>query len=145
MDRILVGIVSRPQGIKGELKINPITDDINRFKKLKEVYIDDVARKILDVRINGAEVYIYLDKVIDRNGAELMRGKEIYIDKKDANIPKGRYLISDVIGCEIISDGKVIGVLSEVLQYSAVDTYLCKDSKNIIFITVASVTLKVLL
>jgi len=131
--KILIATISRPQGIKGEIKINPITDDINRFKKLKEVYIDGIARKILSARIINGEVYIYLDKITDRNGAELMRGKEIYIDKKDANVPKGRFLISDVLGCEIVTDGKVLGVLQEVLQYSATDTYLCKDSKNKIF------------
>ena len=133
MDKILVATISRPQGIKGELKINPITDDVNRFKKLKEVYIDGIARKILGIRINGVEVYIYLNNVIDRNGAELLRGKEIFIDKKDADIREGRYLISDVIGCEIVSDGKVLGILKEVLQYSSVDTYLAKDPKNKIF------------
>ncbi|MCL1901623.1 MAG: ribosome maturation factor RimM [Firmicutes bacterium] len=133
MDKILIATISRPQGIKGEIKINPITDDVNRFKKLKEVYIDGISRKILGVRINGAEVYIYLNNVIDRNGAELLRGKEIFIDKKDADIREGRYLISDVIGCEIVSDGKVLGVLSEVLQYSPVDTYLAKNLQNKIF------------
>ena len=39
MEKIVIGIVAKPQGLKGEIKINPITDDINRFKKLKNIYL----------------------------------------------------------------------------------------------------------
>ena len=38
MARMLIGIVAKPQGLKGEIKINPLTDDINRFKILTYVY-----------------------------------------------------------------------------------------------------------
>jgi len=130
MDKILIGTILRPQGIKGELKINPITDDINRFNKLKEVYIDGVLRKVLSARVAAGEVFVYIDKVINRNDAELMRGKEIYIDKKDAVIPKGRFLISDIIGCGIFANGELIGKMTGVLQYAKTDTYVAKDLKN---------------
>ena len=58
MDKILIGIVAKPQGLKGEIKINPITDDINRFKKLTYVYIDSKKFDIEYVSVRGQFVVI---------------------------------------------------------------------------------------
>ena len=46
MDRLVVGVISKAQGVKGEVKIAPLTDDVSRFKKLSQVYIDGVCRKV---------------------------------------------------------------------------------------------------
>ena len=35
-----VGVITSPHGVRGEVKVFPTTDDINRFKKLKEVFLD---------------------------------------------------------------------------------------------------------
>ena len=35
-----VGAIANTHGIAGEVKVFPMTDDIKRFKKLKEVYLD---------------------------------------------------------------------------------------------------------
>ena len=42
-----VGVISSTHGIKGEVKVFPTTDDVNRFKKLKEVQLDTGKEKIL--------------------------------------------------------------------------------------------------
>ena len=39
-DFLQIGVISSTHGIKGEVKVFPTTDDVNRFKKLKEVYLD---------------------------------------------------------------------------------------------------------
>ena len=38
-DYFVIGKIVNTQGIKGEVRVVPTTDDINRFKKLKEVHI----------------------------------------------------------------------------------------------------------
>ncbi len=41
MDNYLrVGVISTTHGIKGEVKVYPTTDDLNRFKELKTVFLD---------------------------------------------------------------------------------------------------------
>ena len=35
-----VGVISSTHGIAGEVKVFPTTDDVKRFKKLKEVILD---------------------------------------------------------------------------------------------------------
>ncbi len=72
MDRLLIGEVLKPQGIRGELKIKTYTDEPEDVKKFGTVYIDDVAYKILSFRVgpDGA-AYMGLRGIPDRNAAEL--------------------------------------------------------------------------
>ena len=39
-DLLRVGVIANTHGVHGEVKVYPTTDDINRFKKLKEVILD---------------------------------------------------------------------------------------------------------
>ena len=41
MDRYTVGTIVRPHGVRGAIKIDPLTDDVARFKKLKEIFIEN--------------------------------------------------------------------------------------------------------
>ena len=34
-----VGVIANTHGIRGEVKVYPTTDDINRFKKLKKMHL----------------------------------------------------------------------------------------------------------
>ena len=38
-DKFEIGQIVNTFGIKGEVKVNPYTDDINQFKKTKIIYI----------------------------------------------------------------------------------------------------------
>ena len=39
-DTLRVGVISSTHGVRGEVKVYPTTDDVNRFKKLKTVILD---------------------------------------------------------------------------------------------------------
>ena len=51
-----VGAIANTHGIAGEVKVFPMTDDIKRFKKLKEVYLDTgkekktITRSVMQIR-----------------------------------------------------------------------------------------------
>ena len=63
-----VGYILKPQGIRGELKIQPLTDDVRRFEGLKEVYLETAngcePRKLTVNRIEEQAVYAYLEGLI---------------------------------------------------------------------------------
>ncbi len=130
MDRLVVGVISKAQGVKGEVKIAPLTDDVSRFKKLSQVYIDGVCRKVSGVKILPNGIFMSIEGIVDRNGAETLRGKELVIDRKDAvELPKDRYFIVDVIGCEVSVGGDIVGKIVEVLQHGAADVYVIQGEK----------------
>lgn len=130
MDYLKIGLILKPQGIRGEVKVLPLTDDPNRFIGLKNAFISEDKRpvKIMEARISKDSVYLFLEKVYDRNSAEGLRGQYLYIDREHAvKLPEGRYFIADLIGCAVVNlDGEELGVLEDVMQPGANDVYIVK-------------------
>ena len=110
-----IGIVAKPQGIRGELKITPYTDDVKRFNKLKSVIIDGKTYTVTNSRACSDYAIISILGVNDRNTAELFRGKSLRVLREDAIKPEdGSYFIVDIIGSTLKADDKVIGKIVDV-------------------------------
>ena len=57
MEQLLrVGVISSTHGVRGEVKVYPTTDDVNRFKKLKKVVLD-TDREYIDLEISGVKFF----------------------------------------------------------------------------------------
>ena len=123
MDKITVGQIIKAFGIKGEVKVKPYTDDVMRFKKLRIVYIGETPYKIIACRVAEGFAYLSFIGVHDRNDAETLVGKMLEIDRVNAiDLEEGRYFIADMLTCTLLlSDGTVIGKLTDVAQYGAAD------------------------
>lgn len=129
---INVGKILKPQGIKGEVKILPLVDDVSRFRKVKYLIVKGQALPVLSLRIADDYVYCALQGVDDRNKAETLRDEFVAVKREDAvRLEEGRHFIVDLIGCEIYAGDKRIGVLDDVLQHTKTDVYLLKTGKGI--------------
>lgn len=113
-----IGLIVKPQGIRGEVKVQPLTDDINRFNNLKEVIIDEKTYRVLSVTIGGGVVFLSLSGICDRNTAETFRGKFLCVDREHAiPLEKGRYFIVDVLGCTVeYEDGVAVGEVIDLFS-----------------------------
>ena len=124
---IVIGQVSKAQGVKGEIKINPYTDNINIFEELDEIFIGGKKYNIANAKFLCNGVFLKLEGIDDRNKAELLAGKDIFIPRDKANpLDAGEYYIVDVIGSEVSVGGKPLGKLVDILQYGAADVYVVK-------------------
>ena len=63
MDRYTVGTIVRPHGVRGAIKIDPLTDDVARFKKLKEIFIENHKYTVIQSQVSNKEVYLTLDEI----------------------------------------------------------------------------------
>lgn len=127
MEKYVVGTVIRPHGVRGAVKIDPLTDDILRFKKLKKVFIQDKEYEVISAQVSKSEVYLTLSNILDRDMAELLRGKQVFVSKEDAIKPKeGRYFIVDLIGCAIYVEDNCLGTLEDILQHGSADVYVVR-------------------
>ena len=125
-----VGLIVKPQGIKGEVKVQPLTDDVNRFKKLNSVIIDGKNYKVIKAIIAGDTAILSLFGISDRDTAELFRGKFICVDRENAvPLEEGRYFIADIIGCKLFTDhGSEVGVITDVTSARTdIFTVQCMD------------------
>ncbi len=127
---LVIGQVLRPQGIRGEVKVKPITADITRFRELEEALFQKdgafVGRKVEKCRIDKDAVYLKFQGIEDRNQAETLRDELLYVDRAHAiSLPEGYEFICDLIGCEGVDDeGACWGRIEEVLQPGGNDVYV---------------------
>ena len=138
---LIVGKILKPQGIRGEVKVKPYTDDGTVFKELKRVFIDGTEYKILSVRVSPEAVFLGLRGVPDRNAAELLRGKDLTLPRAEAPEPEeGAYYIADILGSEIFTEeGEPLGVLKDI-RPAATDIYTIENGgREVLFPAVKGV------
>ncbi len=144
-DTLKIGLIVKPQGVKGEVKIQPLTDDISRFKKLKTVLIDGKNIAVERVVLAGNTVFLALTGIYDRDTAESLRGKFICVDRENAvKLPKDNYFIADIIGCKLFAEQELIGEVVDVFSSRTdVFTVKCEDGKVMRFPFLKDVLLSV--
>ena len=131
MDNYLViGEIVKPQGVRGEVKLRPITCDVERFNGLAQAYFrrgeDFIPVHIRASRRAQEAVFLTLEGVEDRDAAEKLRGEFLYIDRENAlELGEDENFIVDLLGCRATdTDGREIGMLTDVMQPGGNDVYV---------------------
>ncbi|MBQ1928250.1 MAG: ribosome maturation factor RimM [Clostridia bacterium] len=131
-----VGQIVGTHGIAGEMRVQPWCDSPDFLTKFKTLYTDkngENAVKVKSSRVHKNIVLIKFPDITTIEQAERMRGKVLYISRKDANIADGEWFIQELIGCTVFDadTGKDYGVLSDVSKTGANDVWhIKKDGKE---------------
>ncbi|CAH2212960.1 ribosome maturation factor RimM [Tepidibacter aestuarii] len=130
-----IGQIVKVQGLKGEMRVYPLTDYKERFEEIDWVYISDdkeTKYEIEKVRYKGNVVILKIKGIDSINDAEKLMKKYLRIPRENAReLEDDEYFISDLIGIKAYTvGGEYIGVLDEVLQTAANDVYLIKNDEN---------------
>lgn len=125
LNRFKLGQIVNAVGLKGENRVYPYTDYKERFEELKQLYIEDEIYEIEKVRYMGQMVIIKFVGISDRNAAEALKGKYLYIDRENARkLDEDEYFVADLIGMKVQDGaGNPVGKLSDVIQNTAQDVY----------------------
>ncbi|HHX23643.1 MAG: ribosome maturation factor RimM [Tepidanaerobacteraceae bacterium] len=130
---LTVGRILSPWGVKGQFKVEPMTDDPKRFRELREVLLelpDDITFYQVEsvIFVKGDLPVLKLKGINSREEAQRLRGCYIKIHRKDAiKLPEGRYFICDIIGLTVENEfGESLGTVVDVLQTGANDVYIVK-------------------
>jgi 16S rRNA processing protein RimM len=133
---MVIGRILGVHGIKGELKILPLTDNPERFFNLDSIAIQNGKREqeyaISNCRIHKGHVLLLLNEIDNRNDAELLIGKEIAIPRDQAvDLGEDEFFIEDLMGLPVYNEGVYLGKISYVLQTGGVDVYtITEGDKN---------------
>lgn len=130
ISELQVGVITQTHGIKGEVKVFPTTDDVSRFKKLKEV-IMDTGRERITMEIEGVKFFkqyaIVKFKGYDSiNDIEKYKRAKLYVTRDHAvKLQKDEYFIADLVGLNVVTDeGEPFGKMKDVLATGANDVYV---------------------
>ena len=135
-----VGVISSSHGVRGEAKIFPTTDDVQRFKKLKTCILD-TGRESKELHIESVKffkqmVILKFKEITSIDELMPYKGKDLLVTRDQAvKLEENEYFICDLIGLRVVTDeGEDFGVLTDVIQTGANDVYEVKrpDGKEVL-------------
>lgn len=135
-DMLQVGVITQTHGVRGEVKVFPTTDDVNRFKKLKQVILD-TGKETMPLEIQSVKFFkqfvILKFKGIDNiNDIEKYKRRSLYVTREHAvALEEDEYFIADMIGMEVCTeDGNIFGTLKDVIETGANDVYVIENAEH---------------
>lgn len=133
-----IGEIARPHGLTGAVKVNPTTDDSQRFAGLSQAFLElhgayvPVQLSVTSVQKNS--VLVKLDGYDTFEQANALRGCYLCVDRAHAvPLPADTFFVADLIGCETFdTDGARYGTLTNVFETGANDVYEIERGKLLV-------------
>ena len=129
-----MGKIVNTHGVRGEVKVYPYSDDLEKFEDFEYFYIEGEGKKKYEIestRVHKNMVLVKFKGYEDINKVLNFLNKNVYMERKDVEDDSEGHYIVDLIGCEIFDDqGALIGHLKDVLQTSAQDLYEIKKKSD---------------
>ena len=142
-NRVAVGEINSPWGLKGYVKVTSLTSNPERLKPKQKVLIGDMSVTIMDAKIVGKIPVIQFSSFTTRSSVESLKGSLIEILEKDLpELPENIFYIHDIVGLTVSTDDdEVVGEVIEVLQTGANDVYviMANTGKNVLIPALESV------
>lgn len=151
IEQLQVGVITQTHGIRGEVKVFPTTDDAGRYKKLKEVILENGKERLI-MEIEGVKFfkqYVILKfKGYDSiNDIEKYKGAKLSVERENAvKLKKGEYFIADLIDMKVVTEeGEPFGILKDVLTTGANDVYVVQteDGREVLLPAIRECVLKI--
>ncbi len=128
MDKqVIIGKIVAPHGVRGDIRILPLTEKPEQFLKLNYLLLDNGQQlRIGNVRFHKKMILASAEEITSMNEAELLRGKNVSIFSEDLPpLEEGRFYVSDLLGLKVsLEDGKDLGRLKDIISTGNNDVYV---------------------
>lgn len=144
---VAVGRLGRPHGIRGEVTVELRTDEPERRFAPGSVLIAEpptpIPLVVETVRWNGAIMLVGFENVYDRNAAELLRNRVVFVDVDRNDSPTGNdeYYDHQLVDLDAVVGGQRIGAIREVIHLPGQDllAITTADGKEVLVPFVSSI------
>ncbi len=135
---VVIGEIVRPHGLRGEVRVAPLTDDPERFRRLTTCVVWDTARdeqetrRVLGVRRQGPALILALDRSDSVDAARALAGRLIALPASEALPPApGRFYPWQLEGCQVTTEeGRAVGRVAGVERGPAHDLWVVRDGEQ---------------
>ncbi|MWV54542.1 ribosome maturation factor RimM [Chlorobium phaeovibrioides] len=141
MELWLIGTILKPKGLKGELKVQPVTDFPDRFLSRTKYFAGRQPETVVPVNVKSATLsqgfaWLFFEGVDSREKAQEMAGMHLYIEEKEcAPRPQNRAWLHELEGMRVKGrDGVEVGVLTAILPMPAHEVYEVRTGNGTVLI-----------
>ena len=132
------GQIVGTHGVRGEVRVHPWCDSPQQFATFKKLYWDKEGKQPVKVKARPHKniALAVLEGVDTVEAAQVLRGKMLYVDRRDLKLPKGHYLVQDLIGISVVDvdSGVTYVTLTDVSQTGANAVYHMATDKGEVLI-----------
>lgn len=134
MKSLRVGQIINTHGIKGGLKVLPLTDYDERFEELEWVYIEGLKEKfyITSISYQKNNLIITFKGYQDINLVEKFKGRYLLIDEAQRrSLPEDTYYIADILGLDVYTvESQYLGKVKTILQAGSNEVYVIQSPEG---------------
>ena len=127
---VVVGVVTKPHGIRGEVSVQNRSDNPDRWRPGAVVFDrDGGSYRVREVRPHGAHLLVRFEGVDDRGSAEVLRGRELLVPRSWLpRLPDGEWWPDQIEGCRVMTEGgRDLGSVTEIVANPANDLWVAVD------------------
>lgn len=132
---VAIGEIVASHGLRGELRVVPLTDFPKRFATTESVLLGAAGRepegepvRVERASLHGRFVLVKLAGVETMEAAEALRHRLLFVPREEvAPLPKGRFYVFDLIGLSVVTEeGTPLGELTDVVENPANDLFVVR-------------------
>lgn len=130
---IIIGKIGAPHGVRGDVRVLPLTDFPNRFDRLKKVFLsEDVSFEIEQVKYNNQFVILKFKGMDKREDVDLLKGKLLKVLRSEVPaLAEGEYYNFDIIGLDVYEENDAyLGKITEILKTGSNDVYVVQNENG---------------
>lgn len=130
-----VGEIVKTHGLKGEVKVKPLTDDVNNFKRYGKVLVEGKDwMKILGVKFQKDRVILKLEGIDSIDEAEKYKTRKLSVlREEEPELEEGEYYVCDLKECTVYdTNGTNLGKIYDVLSTKNNDVYWIRKPKELL-------------
>jgi 16S rRNA processing protein RimM len=131
---IVVGRITKANGLKGELAIDVRSDNPDRFVPGTTLFLGDGRRLTIErAHRHGRRLLLTFEEAKDRTSAERLQGELLLIPESWLPaLPEGEYWPFQLEGCAVITEaGRQLGTVAEVVPNPANDLWVARDPEGV--------------
>ena len=135
-ESLIVGRILAPWGIRGEVKVEVLTDFPERFAPQKVVYLNARPLEIESCRPHKQHLVVKLATIDSVEDTEKLRGQDLTIPSSElSRLPEGQYYTFQLIGLKVLTtDGEHLGQIADIMTTASNDVYIVKGKRGEILI-----------
>jgi 16S rRNA processing protein RimM len=127
-----VGYIRGPHGLRGELKVDPLTSQAERFAPGSSIRAGERTYTVHSAQMHQQTLLLSLRGVTSRTRAEAMRG--LLLEVPEADLPplsEGEYYRYQLIGIKVFdAAGEPLGRIEDIIETGANDVYAVRNAEG---------------
>ena len=136
-DLFRIGQITSAHGIKGDVKVYPVTSDPERFIGLKSVLVarEGEEEHTREMKVTKAShfknlILMHFEGVEDRNEAEKMQGLSLWVTRENAlPLDEDEYYFKDLLDLLVVDeDGQEVGTVTDILETGSNDVLVVETA-----------------